>query len=212
MKDLKITKYGIGIVLFFSGLTIIFFIFYKPVSLVFMIILLFSVYFFRDPERTINPATELIVSPADGTILNVDEDVDEPLFFNKRVKRISIFMSLFNVHINRVPIAGEIKFIKYNKGKFFNASWEKASKYNENNFWIVKGEHIVLGVRQISGVIARRIVFTKKSGEIVPKGSRIGLIKFGSRVEIYYEPGTINLKIQPGDAVKGGETIIGEIV
>lgn len=209
MKAFKINREGKGIIILLFIVFIVAFFVIKWLSLLFLVLALFSLYFFRDPERNIPDCKNRIVSPADGTVLKIETQVEEPLFFQRKVNRISIFMSLFDVHVNRAPIAGKIVFVKYNPGKFFNASLDKASKYNESNFSVIEGENFVVGVKQISGVIARRIVFFKDVGDEVQCGERLGVIKFGSRVELYYE-GDVKFMIKAGDKVKAGETIIGE--
>ncbi|RLC48601.1 MAG: phosphatidylserine decarboxylase family protein [Candidatus Cloacimonadota bacterium] len=175
---------------------------------VFCVLLLFSLFFFRDPERNICQNEKMILSPADGKVIKIENVFNG--FFNKELSRISIFMSLFNVHINRAPINGKIEFYEYKKGKFFNASFDKASEENEQNFFVLKNDKIQIGVKQIAGIIARRIVFWKELYSELDKGEKFGLIRYGSRLEVYL-PKTVEIKVKIGEKVKAGESIIGEI-
>src|SRR4051794_8821392 len=146
-------------------------------------------YFFRDPERMGERGTSLVVSPADGKLIMITE-VDEPAFIKGRAVRLSIFMNVFNVHVNRYPVDGAVSYVHYNKGKFFNAAAEKSSLENEQmSVGINSGKYRVL-VRQIAGLIARRIVTYSKVGDKVKQGDRMGIIRFGSRVDVFLPPGT----------------------
>lgn len=166
----------------------------------------FTVYFFRDPEREIPQGEGLIVSAADGTVVGVD-DVPNAPFIDGPAKRVSIFLSIFNVHINRSPIDGRIAYRHYNPGKFLPANCDKASLDNEQNaIGIDDGGYKVL-VRQIAGIIARRILCWVNPGDEVSRGERFGLIRFGSRTEILMPPGAV-VVVKVGDKVKGGETVI----
>jgi phosphatidylserine decarboxylase len=174
-----------------------------------LLLALWVAYFFRDPERVGERGPTLIVAPADGKLIMITE-VDEPAFINGKAIRLSIFMNVFNVHVNRYPIDGVVKFIHYNKGKFFNAAAEKSSLENEQmSVGIESGSRRVL-VRQIAGLIARRIVTYSKLGEKVKQGDRLGIIRFGSRVDVFLPPGsTIRAKL--GDVTSAGVTILGEL-
>lgn len=182
---------------------------FKICSVVCFLFLVFSFYFFRDPERKIITAPGIIICPADGIIIDIRE-TNEPLYFNSAAKRVSIFMSVFNVHVNRSPVDGKIKFMKYNKGKFISAFKEKASEDNENLFVGIeenrKKERI--GVKFIAGLIARRIMFYKKTDDKLSQGERINLIRFGSRVDLFC-PLDTEILVKNGDKVKAGETIMG---
>ncbi len=172
-----------------------------------LMLTLFVVFFFRDPERTVPEGKDLVVSPADGKVIVV-KDVYEPDFLKKDVKQISIFMSVFNVHVNRAPIEGTIEVVKYNPGKFHVASVDKASLENEQTGMIIaQGDRKIL-VKQIAGLIARRIVCYASPGDSIERGERYGLIRFGSRVDIFL-PMTTEIKVKPGDRVKGGRDILG---
>jgi phosphatidylserine decarboxylase len=174
-----------------------------------LLIALWVAYFFRDPERTGERGPSLVVSPADGKLIMITE-VDEPSFIKGRATRISIFMNVFNVHVNRYPVDGVVKYIHYNKGKFFNAAAEKSSLENEQmSVGIETGRHRVL-VRQIAGLIARRIVTYSKLGETVKQGDRMGIIRFGSRVDVFI-PVTSTLRAKVGDITVAGVTILAEL-
>jgi len=178
-------------------------------AFVLLLLALWVAYFFRDPERVGDRGASLVVSPADGKLIMITE-VDEPSFVQGRPIRLSIFMNVFNVHVNRYPVDGVVKYIHYNKGKFFNASAEKSSLENEQmSVGIETGGHRVL-VRQIAGLIARRIVTYSKLGETVRQGDRMGIIRFGSRVDLFLPPGsTVRAKL--GDVTTAGVTILGEL-
>jgi phosphatidylserine decarboxylase len=175
-------------------------------AFVLLLLALWVAYFFRDPERIGDRGPSLVVSPADGKLIMITE-VDEPSFVKGRAIRLSIFMNVFNVHVNRYPVDGVVKHIHYNKGKFFNAAAEKSSLENEQmSVGIETGRHRVL-VRQIAGLIARRIVTYSKLGESVKQGDRMGIIRFGSRVDVFLPLGsTIRAKL--GDVTTAGVTIL----
>lgn len=163
----------------------------------------FVLYFFRDPERT-PPGGELVVSPADGRVVEMREaELD-----GQRLWKVSIFLSIFDVHVNRSPIAGVIRSIQYTPGKFFVASRPKASIQNEQNTVTVEGRQFTVIFKQIAGLIARRIVFNKKVGDRVECGERVGLIKFGSRVDVFF-PLDLLPKVAVGDRVQGGASVLG---
>ncbi|MDP9200839.1 MAG: phosphatidylserine decarboxylase family protein [Gemmatimonadota bacterium] len=178
-------------------------------AFVLLLLALWVAYFFRDPERSGERGPSLVVSPADGKLIMITE-VDEPSFIKGRAIRLSIFMNVFNVHVNRYPVDGVIKYIHYNKGKFFNAAAEKSSLENEQmSVGVVTGRHLVL-VRQIAGLIARRIVTYGKLGETVKQGDRMGIIRFGSRVDIFL-PVSSTLRAKVGDITVAGVTILAEL-
>jgi len=170
---------------------------------IFLGLALFIAYFFRDPERLI-PADEAnIVSPADGKIVGIASELDN-------TTRVSIFLSVFNVHINRSPVAGEVESVRYLPGKFKVAFDATASTENEQNVLVIRSGSDKIKFSQIAGILARRIVCWKKPGDSVAKGERIGLIKFGSRVDIFL-PENVALSIKLGDKVQGGASVIGRI-
>ncbi len=189
-------------------ITALLFVFgWKYTGLAALVLTLFVLFFFRDPERTIPGGQDVVVSPADGRVI-VIKDILEPDFLKQDVKQISIFLSVFNVHVNRSPIKGKVEVVKYNPGKFHVASVDKASLDNEQTGMLLSsGSHKIL-VKQIAGLIARRIVCYAKPGDALEKGQRYGLIRFGSRVDIFL-PKNAEIKVNIGDRVKGGRDIIG---
>ena len=178
-------------------------------AFVLLLLALWVAYFFRDPERTGERGPSLVVSPADGKLIMITE-VDEPSFIQGPAIRLSIFMNVFNVHVNRYPVDGVVKYVHYNKGKFFNAATDKSSLENEQmSVGIETGRRRVL-VRQIAGLIARRIVTYSKPNERVKQGDRMGIIRFGSRVDVFLPVGsTVRGKV--GDVTTAGVTILGEL-
>ena len=167
--------------------------------------------FFRDPERVIPAGEGLVVSPADGRIVSIAKVVDDP-FFTQAATRISIFLSPLDVHINRVPVAGHIAEIKYRAGKFLAAYNNEASRQNEQNaLMIVDTQGRQLGVVQVAGVLARRIVCKVNSGDNKQRGERFGLIMFGSRTDLYLPQGC-RVEVTEGQRVKGGTTIVGRFI
>jgi phosphatidylserine decarboxylase len=163
------------------------------------ILAVFCLYFFRDPERAI-PAGPVAVSPADGKVVAVKRETATQT-------RISIFLNIFDVHVNRAPIGGTIADVRYTKGKFHVASREECSTENEQNVVSVRGEGTCVVFKQIAGLIARRIVFNKQPGDLVEKGERVGLIKFGSRVDVVFGP-EWKIAVQPGQRVSAGSSVI----
>ena len=167
---------------------------------------LFVTWFFRDPERSVPEDPNAIVSPGDGKIVEIISEKD-PLL-DEAYTRVSIFLNVFNVHVNRVPIAGKIQAPRYNPGKFLNAASHKASLDNEQSAILLNNGHVTILVKQIAGLIARRIVCWAKEGDEYQRGQRFGLIRFGSRVDIFLPEGT-DIKVAIGDIVNGGSSIIG---
>ena len=166
-------------------------------------------YFFCDPERLGERGPQLAIAPADGKIVQVME-VDEPAFMHGRALKISIFMNVFNVHVNRYPVSGSVSYTAYNPGKFLNAAVDKASLENEmSSVGITAGPHRVL-VRQIAGLVARRIVTYSREGDTVEQGERFGLIRFGSRVDIYLPPASTP-RVRVGEHTVAGTTVIAEL-
>jgi len=180
------------------------------VSLVFAFATVFSVYFFRDPDRTFISRPDLLVSPADGTVVEIDT-LDTHPFVGDSTVQVSIFMSVFNVHVNRIPVDGTIDYVNYNPGEFFAAYKNKASEKNEQTeigMTSVSGQRIAF--KQIAGMIARRIVCHLNSGDTVNAGERFGMIRYGSRVDLLLPP-SARLDVKVGDCVRGGESIIGSL-
>jgi phosphatidylserine decarboxylase len=177
------------------------------VGSVFAVLFAFTVSFFRDPERAVPTDLQAIVAPADGRIVEV-RTVTEPDFLTGEAQMVAIFLSVFDVHVQRAPIAGEIKFVKYVPGKFLDARSSKCSGENENRIIGIEApDGFRVTVRQIAGLIARRIVSWAGTGAKLARGERFGMIRFGSRVEISLPPGTAVL-VKVGDYAKGGETIL----
>jgi phosphatidylserine decarboxylase len=159
----------------------------------------FCLYFFRDPERQI-PDGDVAVAPADGKVLSV-------IPVGGELTRISIFMSVFDVHVNRAPIGGRIVHVSYHPGRFRVASREPAAQENEQNRVVIEGQGSRVAFRQVAGLIARRIVFFKRLGDEVAKGERVGLIKFGSRVDVFLGP-EWEIQVRAGDRVKAGASVL----
>ncbi|OGW10113.1 MAG: phosphatidylserine decarboxylase [Nitrospinae bacterium RIFCSPLOWO2_12_39_16] len=179
-------------------------------SIVLSILTIFIISFFRDPERKILEGKGIVVSPADGRVVKIQTVKDDTIYGGDAVC-ISIFLSIFNVHVNRAPYEGVIKKVVYNHGKFLAAFDDKASLLNEQNSILIEsqnGEKVL--VKQIAGLIARRIVCWVKEGDRVERGMRYGLIRFGSRVDIFLPPNT-ELNVKVGDKIKGGINIIGRL-
>jgi len=178
-------------------------------AVVITVLALWVAYFFRDPERTGERGPNLVVAPADGKLIMITE-VDEPEFVGGRAMRLSIFMNVFNVHVNRYPVDGTVAYVHYNKGKFLNAAAEKSSLENEqSSVGIQNGQQKIL-VRQIAGLIARRIVTYGKAGQVVKQGDRMGLIRFGSRVDVFVPPDA-KLRVQLGTLTTAGMTVLAEL-
>src|ERR1700757_5093116 len=163
----------------------------------------FCLWFFRDPERVVPDTPGAIVSPGDGKVT----DVSRIAVNGAERLRISIFLNVFNVHVNRSPISGVIRDVRYQKGKFVNAMGANSAEENEQNIVTVEGEGQTVVFKQIAGLIARRIVFTKKVGDTVARGERVGLIKFGSRVDVLLEP-HVQIAVKVGDHVKGASSVL----
>ena len=176
-------------------------------SLIFFLFSLFIVYFFRDPERVTPIGDNLILSAADGKVITI-KPIDRIEFIGKEGTLVSIFMSVFDVHVNRIPISGSVSYVKYNKGKFLPAFRDKASLENEQMEIGLETTYGKIVMKQIAGIIARRIVCKIKPGDPITTGARFGMIKFGSRVDLYL-PGNVEIKVKPDQKVKAGETIIG---
>jgi phosphatidylserine decarboxylase len=178
-------------------------------AFVLLLLALWVAYFFRDPERTGERGDRLVVSPADGKVVMITE-MDEPVYVKGRVARVSIFMNVFNVHVNRYPVTGLVEYTKYQKGKFLNAAHEAASLDNEQmSVGLATPRHHVL-VRQIAGLVARRIVTYSAVGDSVEQGERMGLIRFGSRVDVYVPLGS-RVRVKVGDVTQAGVTVIAEL-
>ena len=168
-----------------------------------ILLAVFFLWFFRDPQRVISDGTGAVVSPADGKVTDVSQETINGV----RLTRISIFLNVFNVHVNRSPIAGVIREVRYQKGKYRNAMNVASATENEQNIVTVEGEGQTVVFKQIAGLLARRIVFSKKIGDLVERGERVGLIKFGSRVDVLLDA-SASLHVKVGDHVKGGSSVL----
>jgi phosphatidylserine decarboxylase len=178
-------------------------------AFVLTVIALWVAYFFRDPERTGERGARIAIAPADGKVVHITE-VDEPAFIKGRAVRVSIFMNVFNVHVNRYPVSGTVRYVHYNPGKFLNAAVEKASLENEqSSVGIEVGDSRIL-VRQIAGLIARRIVTYSKEGAKVEQGERMGIIRFGSRVDVFLPVGS-RVRVKVGEITYAGVSVLAEL-
>ncbi len=199
-----------GFIFIASGafLTLLGGLFLGPAGWFFGTLTLFCIWFFRDPRRSVPQTEGALVSPADGKVVDISR-TEEGRFLNKPAIKISIFLNVFNVHINRVPVAGKVIGVFYNAGRFFAANVPKASLENEQNAVVMEmpsGKRVVC--IQIAGLIARRIVCWIKEGSVLNRGERFGLIRFGSRVDLFL-PIETEIRVSMGQKVRGGETILG---
>ncbi len=212
-----ITKYGFGLVvgswILFVVIFVLSIIFGQPILIIMTvlscILSIFNLLFFRDPERNIPQNSQAILSPADGKIMKITE-VKENDFFDAEVRRVSIFLSIFNVHVNRSPISGKVEHFSYRQGSFLPAFKEAASVENEQSVIGIldeKGRKVMF--TQIAGILARRIVCELREGYQTTAGERMGMIQYGSRVDVYFKADQVDLRVNVGDKVKGGESIIG---
>src|SRR5271163_2089568 len=171
-----------------------------------LLLAVFFLWFFRDPERPIPDAAGAVVSPGDGKVT----DVSFVTSGGEKQVRISIFLSVFDVHVNRSPIAGIVRDVRYQRGKFLNAMNQASAEQNEQNIVRVEGDGQVVVFKQIAGLLARRIVFHPKVGDRLERGQRVGLIKFGSRVDVQFDA-TAALQVKVGDRVKGGASVLAHL-
>lgn len=179
-----------------------------PLAALGLLLALFSLWFFRNPDRTPPPGTGLVVSPADGRIVYAGES-PPGRYAATAGKRVSVFMSGIDVHVNRAPVSGRVTAVRYHKGAFHIASVDKASLMNEQNgVTIATPEGREVTYVQIAGIVARRIVCDLKEGDEVRQGQRVGMIRFGSRVDLYL-PAEARLSVAPGDRVRAGESVLG---
>ena len=205
----KIHAEGYKFLVITGIVTIVFYTFSDFLGLIGLVLTIWIYYFFRDPERIIIEDDNYLVSPADGEIINVEEaDGPKELSLeNKKFKKISIFMNAFDCHVNRIPCSGKIEEILYKPGKFFNASLDKSSEENERNYFKVKdNQNNDVIVVQIAGLIARRIVCETNKDQELNQGDRLGMIRFGSRVDVYYENYEPLVKV--GQTAISGETLL----
>ena len=210
--DQFIAVEGLPMILPLAGATLLALVAgYRGLGLVLLLLTLFVLWFFRNPQRKTPEKETLVISPADGKVIRIEETASEEQP-GKTFLRVSIFMNIFNVHVNRIPYSGRVRFIRYRPGKFLSANLDKASALNERNTVMVQtddGREII--TVQIAGLIARRIVCWLREGMQVRKGDRFGLIRFGSRLEVFLPLGSAIL-VEVGDRVRAGETPIGELI
>jgi len=206
---MPIAREGWPLILVLLGLAVVMFLVRWPwIGGVFLFLGLFTAFFFRDPDRPVPADPRLVLSPADGKVIVVGPaPAGNPL--GESASQVSIFLSVFDVHVNRAPIGGRISKVEYHEGKFLPAFQDKASLANEQNSVTIEDGGRSLTFKQIAGLIARRIVFKKKVGDTVSAGERVGMIKFGSRVDMFL-PKDVRLRVKKGDRVVGGMSAIGE--
>ena len=205
----KLHSEGYKFIIIAIVITIVLYNFSSFLGLVGLILSIWVYYFFRDPERVIIEDDNYLVSPADGEVIKVEE-VDGPKELsleNKKFNKISIFMNIFDCHVNRAPCAGLVEEILYKPGKFFNASFDKASEDNERNYYKIKDKHgNEIIIVQIAGLIARRIVCESSKDQDLQQGERIGMIRFGSRADVYFE--NYGALVRVGQKTIAGETLL----
>jgi phosphatidylserine decarboxylase len=208
MRRIPIAKQGLPYILATTGLFILLlFLGWKFLTVLAFILTVLVINFFRDPQRVIPQVPQAVLSPADGKIIFAGPTFEDR-FLGRETLKISIFMSIFNVHVNRIPLSGEVEAIHYKKGTFFAASMDKASQDNEHNAVVLRtpeGAKIVFV--QIAGLIARRIDCWLQTGELVHQGERFGMIRFGSRLDVFVPPNS-RLAVSKGQRVKAGESIL----
>jgi phosphatidylserine decarboxylase len=175
-----------------------------------VLLFLFCLNFFRDPDRKVPPGDDVVVAAADGVVADIVE-IDEDEVLKTRCKRVGIFLNVFDVHVNKAPIGGTVTYRVHREGCFLDARHADCSVKNEALTWAIRGERATLVVRQITGAIARRIVPWSKVGDVIPKGFRFGMIRFGSRTEIYL-PLSSTIEVKIGDRVRGAETVIARLI
>lgn len=214
MVSFPIHKEGYKFILIFGLATIILALLSDTIGLIGLVLTAWCIFFFRDPERIIPVEENVIVSPADGVVTRVEYGVEAPAeigWSTKKVNKISVFLNVFNVHVNRAPIAGTITKVIYTPGKFHSANLDEASSDNERSIAVVKTkEGTEIAFAQVAGLVARRIVSDLKEGQNVKTGDRYGIIRFGSRADIYL-PEDAKIKILIGQTMIGGESIIAKL-
>jgi phosphatidylserine decarboxylase len=214
MVAFPIHKEGYKFIFIFALVTIILALMNNYLGIVGLVLTFWCVFFFRDPERVIPVEDNVVISPADGVVTRVDYGVEAPddLGYGKqKFNKISVFLNVFNVHVNRVPVAGMITKVNYKPGKFLSANVDEASSENERNAVVVKTDKDVeIIFVQVAGLVARRIISELKEGQKVVAGERYGIIRFGSRADIYL-PENVAIKCLVGQTMIGGETVIARL-
>ncbi len=204
---------GIPFVAIFAGITLVLFLIWEPLGWIGLGLTVWCYYFFRDPKRSVPEAPGLLLSPADGVVSLIERAVPPPELGlgPEALVRVSVFMSVFNCHVNRTPIAGKVTAVAYRPGKFLNASLDKASVDNERNALAIElPDGRMIAVVQIAGLVARRIVCWAKPGDSLQTGERFGLIRFGSRLDVYLPEG-VTPQVALGQTMIAGETVIARI-
>ncbi len=214
MVSFPIHKEGYKFILIFGLATIILALLSDTIGLIGLVLTLWCIFFFRDPERVIPVEDNIIISPADGVVTRVEYGVEAPAEINwgsKKCNKISVFLNVFNVHVNRVPLGGTITKLVYSPGKFVSANLDEASHENERSIAVVKTANgTEIAFAQVAGLVARRIVSDLREGQQVKIGERYGIIRFGSRADIYL-PENVKIKALIGQTMIGGESIIAKI-
>lgn len=210
MVTFPIHREGYKFILIFAISTIALLLFSDVLGIAGIVLTAWCIFFFRDPERTIPVEEDVLVSPADGVVTRVEYGIEAPseAEIEGKVNKISIFLNVFNVHVNRVPISGKITKVEYSKGKFLSANLDDASIKNERSLAVLEthqGHKIAFA--QVAGLVARRIVSDLKEGQVLKTGERYGIIRFGSRADIYL-PESFKIKVLVGQTTIGGETVI----
>ena len=214
LVSFPIHKEGFKFILIFALVTIILSLMSHSLGLIGLVLTLWCIFFFRDPPRIIPQEVGVLVSPADGLVTKIEHDVEAPNDLNlpgKKFNKISVFLNVFDVHVNRVPISGKIVKISYKSGKFLSANLDEASTENERNAVLLetKDKTEIIFV-QVAGMVARRIVSELKEGQEVVTGQKYGIIRFGSRADIYL-PENVEIKVLIGQTMIGGESIIAKL-
>jgi phosphatidylserine decarboxylase len=192
-----------------AALALVSWLFSGWLALLFFLLILYTLFFFRDPERVVPADPKAVVAAADGTVADISE-IEEGELLKTKTRRIGIFLSIFDVHTNRAPIDGKIIYRARREGAFFDARRPECSDKNEALTWGFENPHVLIVVRQLAGAIARRIVAWAEVGDELHKGDRFGMIRFGSRTEVYL-PLTADVLVKVGDHVAGGSTIIARL-
>jgi phosphatidylserine decarboxylase len=209
IAQIPVAREGYPFIIFIAFVTFIFALLeYDLIAVITLFLTGFVVYFFRDPERISPDDEDVVVAPADGKIILVEKIFDDR-FVNEHVYKVSIFMSIFDVHVNRIPFAGEVEKIQYSPGSFYAANTDQGGLANENcGVILTTKKDFKYAVVQVAGLLARRIVCWIEKGDTIDRGRRFGMIRFGSRVDLYL-PQNIQLEVSSGQRAKAGETVIG---
>lgn len=209
MFKIPIRKESTPYIILLAAFALILCFIFPVTALIPIILLIFILYFFRDPERKISIDEKTFLSPADGTVMGVSEIIENS-YIGGKAKKVTIFLSVFNVHVNRSPIAGKVTYVEYREGKYLPAFKSHASELNERNTIGIENSVTKALVHQITGLVARRIVCWSKKGDLLEQGERFGLIKFGSCTELIV-PEDVEIRVKKGDVVRGGITVIGVV-